>query len=220
LHRYGFKAVETADFIEVAEEIRGMDLGWFFEQWIYKPGHPVFEISKKWDKISGELSMSVNQVQDTINGTPVFKMPLTIGIYTRGADPVLKEVWLEKRDESFTWKLDKEPDMVRFDVGNILLKEWTYNKEADELIYQAENDDVIGKIWAIEQLEKHFNGPLNKDLTLLMERLIIEDDMWPVRVAALNCLHSSNQGVREYILQKALDDKHYSVRNKAREISK
>ncbi|MEE4114832.1 MAG: M1 family metallopeptidase [Marinilabiliaceae bacterium] len=220
LHRYEFKAVETGDFIEVAEEITGMDLGWFFEQWIYKPGHPVFEISKKWDKVSGELSMYVNQVQDTINGTPVFKMPLTIGIYNHGADPVLKEVWLEKRDESFTWKLDREPDMVRFDVGNILLKEWTYNKEADELIYQAENDDVIGKIWAIEQLGKHFKGPLNKDLTLLMERLTIEDDMWPVRVAALDCLHSSNQGVREDILQKALDDKHYSVRNKAREISK
>jgi aminopeptidase N len=42
--------------------------------------------------------------------------------------------------------------MVRFDQGNHLLKELTFQKTTDELLYQATHDDVIGRMWAIGEL--------------------------------------------------------------------
>jgi len=164
--------------------------------------------------------MEIKQVQDTINGTPVFRMPVTIGIYSEGSEPVFKEVWLENRMESFTWRLDEKPNMVRFDVGNTLLKEWSYDKELDELLYQIANDDVIGKIWAIEQLDAIFESGLSREVTELLEKISIEDPLWPVREASLDCLYRLNRQVDLNVLAKAIHDSHFSVRNKAKVISK
>lgn len=219
LHKHEFQVVDTHDFVVAVKEATGMNMDWFFDQWIYKPGHPVFKISRDWNNDNSELKMEIKQLQDTINGTPVFRIPVTIGIYSEGREPIFKEVCLEDRTESFTWSLDKKPNMVRFDVGNTLLKEWSYYKELDELLYQIANDDVIGKIWAIEQLDAIFEFGLSREVTELLEKISIKDPLWPVRVASLDCLYRLNGQVDLNVLAKAIHDSHFSVRNKAKAIS-
>lgn len=220
LHKHEFGVVDTHDFIVAVKEATGRNLDWFFDQWIYKPGHPVFEITKIWDSTNGVINMSIKQVQDTINGTPVFRVPVTVGIYTEGSEPLFKKVWLKERMESFTWNVNEKPDMVRFDVGNILLKEWSYKKELEEILYQISNDDVIGKIWAIEQLDTFFESGLNLEVTSLLEKISIEDPSWPVREASLDCLFRLNKHIKLSVLEKALNDSHFRVRNKATMINK
>src|SRR5262249_4205247 len=41
--RYRDNSASTADFRRVMEEASGQDLGWFFDQWLYRPGSPVVE---------------------------------------------------------------------------------------------------------------------------------------------------------------------------------
>ena len=45
--------------------------------------------------------------------------------------------------------------MVRFDEGDILLKEWSLDKPVSELLYQLSHDNVVGRLWAINELSSH-----------------------------------------------------------------
>ena len=75
--------------------------------------------------------------------------------------------------------------MVRFDEGDILLKEWSLDKPVSELLYQLEHDNVIGRLWAIGELQSHVD-----DLSVQSALKIasIQDDSEAVRKAALDVL--------------------------------
>ena len=65
----------------------GLNLDRFFDQWLYKPGHPVFDVGHAWDKARKAIRLRVRQVQDFSRGIQVFKVPVGIGIVTsRGSD--------------------------------------------------------------------------------------------------------------------------------------
>ena len=42
-------SVTTEDFRKAIEATTGEPMHWFFDQWIYKMGHPIFEITKRYD---------------------------------------------------------------------------------------------------------------------------------------------------------------------------
>ncbi|MEX1182444.1 MAG: M1 family aminopeptidase [Gemmatimonadota bacterium] len=72
----------TADLRRVMEQAAGRDLGWFFEQWLYRPGHPVLRVSREWNQQAGEAVILVEQVQKA--GWPVFRLPMQIELQTAG----------------------------------------------------------------------------------------------------------------------------------------
>ncbi|MFH1320087.1 MAG: M1 family metallopeptidase [Bacteroidota bacterium] len=50
LHENEFKPVDTHDFMKTVKEVSGKNMAWFFEQYIFSPGHPVFEVTKYWNE--------------------------------------------------------------------------------------------------------------------------------------------------------------------------
>ena len=184
LHKHEFQAVDTHDLMLAIKEVTGQNLDWFFEQFIYKPGHPVFDISTTWDENRQKLRMKVIQTQDTSQGVPVYTIPVTIGIITPGKKTSVK-VWLKQKEQVFEFPVDKKPLMVRFDEGNYLLKEWTFEKSLDELLYQLKNDDVIGRDWAASELSRFEDNPRTiKGLIYRANR----DEFWAVRRSAVETL--------------------------------
>ena len=45
--KFTYQTATTSDFVEAISESTGQDLEWLFDQYVYKPGHPEFEVS--WD---------------------------------------------------------------------------------------------------------------------------------------------------------------------------
>jgi aminopeptidase N len=184
LHKHEFQAVDTHDFMKAVKEATGQNMDWFFEQYIFSPGHPVFDVNYVWEEEAGNVKLTVRQVQDTSKGVPIYKIPVIIGIHS-DEGKVSEKVWIEKQEEVFEFKADEKPLMVRFDEGNYLLKEWTFEKSLGELLYQLENDDAIGRSWAASQLVAH------KDEAGVAEALMTsaqEDDFWAVRLSAVEAL--------------------------------
>jgi aminopeptidase N len=211
LHRYEFDVVDTHDLLRSVKTVTGRSLDWFFDQWVFKPGHPVLDISAAYDETRGSLNMTIKQVQDTSTGVPVFTFPVNIVLVTaRGRSG--ERVWVREAEETFSFPSPEKPKLVRFDEGNILLKEWTFDKDMDELIFQAENDDVIGRIWAVSQLLRFKEE--SEALTTLADR-IKEDRFWAVRRAAVAALRSIKNPSHQELFKQAASDQSSRVRTAA-----
>jgi len=215
LQEYAFKSVDTENFIATIQSAADKDMRWFFDQCFYRPGHPVFEIESTWDSTVQVLTMSIRQVQDTTTGTPVFKLPVTIGIIKASGEKVSEKVWIEEQEELFQWQLDGRPKMVRFDEGNILLKEWTFEKEPEELLFQLQNDDVIGRMWAAGELNSYMAISYVEEALIHAAR---NDPFWSVREAAIESLSNAGKSISGDLLKELMKDPHYKVQRRAKAI--
>jgi aminopeptidase N len=184
LHRYAFQPTETSDFIRTVKDVTGRNLDWFFDQWLFKPGHPVFDIGAQWVPSRKVVQMTVAQIQDFSREVPVFRVPVAIKIVTaQGA--ATTTVWLKEKRESFEFPAETKPLLVRFDEGNVLIKEVSFPRDLDELLYKLKSDDVIGRIDAAGELLKF------KDEARVLPALAASakgDPFWAVRKAALESL--------------------------------
>ena len=66
--RHARGVVETRDLLRAMEEVSGRSLGKFFEQAVYKPGHPECDVQVSWEK--KVLTVTVKQHQATTDGVP------------------------------------------------------------------------------------------------------------------------------------------------------
>lgn len=184
LNRFAFKNADTHDLMTVVKDATGENLDWFFEQWIYSPGHPVFQVNWDWLESSGKVRLTVRQVQDFSKGIPVYRLPILIGLRTPGKKWA-ERVWVAGKEDTFEFDAPEKPLLVRFDEGNHLLKELIFKKPAEELIFEIQNDDVVGRIWAAGELAGFLS---ETGARAAISAAAVSDPSWAVRRAALETL--------------------------------
>lgn len=150
------RSVTTDDLRIALETASGEKLDWFFDQWVYRMGHPVFVVTKTYDAARTQLIVNVQQTQqvDPNDGYPqtaLFQGKLDISI-----DGRIETVRLEAKAENiFTIPASSPPQLVSFDYESNWIKEITFEKTLPELLYQFENDrDIIGRRSAMLELVK------------------------------------------------------------------
>ncbi len=90
----------TSDFRAIAEEISGVDLRSFFDQWLYKPGLP--DIDVKWFQEKDKLYITVKQKSNKFD----FELPIQItGKNGKNFDFVVN---VKCKNETFVLKLPSE----------------------------------------------------------------------------------------------------------------
>jgi aminopeptidase N len=211
LRRYAFDAVDTADFIRSVKTVTGQNLDWFFDQWLFKPGHPVFDIRSEWDPARKAVRLKVAQVQDFAKGVPVFRAPVAVKVVTAGKSETHR-IWIREREETFEFPAETEPLLVRFDANNELIKETTFPKETAELLYQLRNDDVIGRMAAAGELAAVQDQP---GVPAGLSWSARSDPFWAVRRQAVEVLARRPSAEVSAVLKKACGDPHSSVRTAA-----
>jgi aminopeptidase N len=186
------KPVSTEDFREAIEEATGQSMDWFFDEWLYKMGHPIFEITQDYDGGKKQLTLNVKQTQqiDPLNEYPqvdFFQTYVDIEI-----DNKIERVWIEpKAENTFTFSVAAKPKLVNFDYQSTLIKEMKFEKSVDDLIYQMQNDkDVLGRRLAISQLQQKAGFSDKGKITKAILSEVEKDSFWQNRRAALAVIKS------------------------------
>ncbi|MFN2578455.1 MAG: M1 family aminopeptidase [Pyrinomonadaceae bacterium] len=223
LTKYAHQPVETAQFRIAIEETTGQPMDWFFDEWVYKMGHPVFRVTQEYDVANRQLILKVRQEQkpDPDSQYPqagFFQTPVDIQIGT-ATNTRVERVQIEpKEEQTFTFAVDSEPLLVGFDYNGTLIKELTFVKTTGQLLYQLSNDqDVLGRIWALSQLTPR----MNDDKTAAGDREAIRkaiatatnDRFWGARFDAAAAL--SGSGPAKDVLMAATKDPNARVRARA-----
>jgi aminopeptidase N len=110
----------TRDFRRAMEESSGMDLEWFFQQWLYQGGALVVEGDWSYDAARRVLQVNLSQVQ---NDGFTFRMPVQLGIYDSEGSPRIEEVMVDDLSNAFEIPLDAAPTRVELDPNVRVLME-------------------------------------------------------------------------------------------------
>ena len=151
-HRAG--VVSTDDFRAAMEQASGQDLKKFFDQWIWKAGHPEFKVAASWDAAAKKLTLKVDQVQDARplawqdlkTEVPIFSVPIDVEFETK-AGRKLHRIDVKDRSHTFIFDLDSEPEIIDFDRDGAILKALKFERTADQLIQQLAKDDQPWHRW-------------------------------------------------------------------------
>ncbi len=177
--------VITQDLVDAIADETGRNLEWFFDQWVYKPGHPKLKVTWSWDDTTGLASVSVKQTQDLSDGTPVFRFSTTVDFRKGREKPQSFRVEVTRAEEQFVFPLPWKPDLCRFDPYGTVLKELEWEKSPGELRLQLRDDDsVIGRQWAAAELGKKGGA----EAVAALEAAVTGDRWWGVQAAAARAL--------------------------------
>jgi aminopeptidase N len=103
------------------EEASGRDLGWFFDQWLYKPGRLKLAGTWTWDAQAKAVRVTLEQVQA---GGALIRMPIDVAVYTKGQSaPMMQRVEVSARTHTFVIPAATEPEDVRLDPNIWVLME-------------------------------------------------------------------------------------------------
>ena len=199
LKKHAHQPVTTDDFRSAIEESTGQSMDVFFDQWIYKMGHPIFEISKSYDAASKTLKLNVKQTQkrDETSDYPqveLFQTPVDIEIGTTSGTKIERVNIAALPEQTISIAAESEPRLVNWDYQNALIDEVKFNKSIDELAYQLKNDpDVMGRMWALGELRTKSRAAdvsdADKQKALAaLSAVIASDKVWQIRRDAVNAL--------------------------------
>ncbi|MDW8274376.1 MAG: M1 family metallopeptidase, partial [Chitinophagales bacterium] len=212
LKKHQFGNVDTHDFWRSFMECCGMNLDWFFDQWIWHAGFPQLEISADTSK-KNLLMVTVRQTQHPNESGRYFKLPACVDVYLDNGKKISQKKWISKAD-TFVFAIPEESKIayILFDEGDHLLKKVNFTKPLHHLLQQARQaKHFIDRYDAVYALRAY---NIEQKETFLAE-LFQQNDYYPILQEILYQLRTRHNEKSLNVFKKALSHPEVLVRRSA-----
>jgi aminopeptidase N len=212
LLKHAYDNVDSEDLLIAFHETLGLSLDWFWDQWIYRGGEPVYEV--KTDYQNDKTIFKVKQLQDSTAWTGYFKMPIQFQVwYTDGSCDSLK-VMVDKNTNEVVVQnsLKKKVAFSLFDPNNEILKMVVFEKTLEELKQQGEKaPHMLDRLDAILAMDKF---PMKDKQDWLMKQYN-KEKFHAIKQAILEQMSTEKGKAREKLFTSAISDADHKVRSAA-----
>jgi aminopeptidase N len=183
LKRHAFGIVETGDLMRALEEVSGRSLERFFDQWVYRPGHPELSVKVSYD--DGLLSVACKQTQKT-GETAIFSLPLEIEVLHADGSRTRHQKLVSEAQDMLTVRLEGRPRYVAFDPEQRVIGKLSLEAPSDMLREQLAHGSNALLRWAAADALSKKHAPAT--VKALAKSLHNEGEAWMVRVEAARAL--------------------------------
>ena len=118
---FAYGNATIADFQKIAESVSGKKLDWFFNEWLFEAGYPVFQF--QWESFpacSGQVNVKLRLEQIQVQA-PVFKMPVQVQFEFDDSIRV-RTIWVDQAKQEVDFAFRAAPTRVVFDPNHWVLK--------------------------------------------------------------------------------------------------
>ncbi|MFM1876707.1 MAG: hypothetical protein RL266_2444 [Bacteroidota bacterium] len=194
LNENKFQAVEMHQLRLAMEEITGMDLNWFFNQWFFDKGHPELSVAHNYNESTRKYAVTITQDQDLAE-FPLYRIPMDVDVYFGGAVNRYR-IDLTEAEQTFEFDVLGKPELVNVDAEHMLLGTMDETLSEDEYLFMLKYAPLyLDKTEALAGLK----SSTDPDVVEAMLNAL-ENEYWGTRKAALAAL--SNKSVADTSLYK------------------
>ena len=205
-------AVEVHDLRMAFEDITGVDLNWFFNQWYLSAGHPIIEMDYQWNDSLRQLLVQIEQKQDPENSPAIFRIPTELDLqYSDGSHERIK-ITIDQRVQELSFPLVEAPALVVLDPERVQLAiiNCAYTPKEYALMY-ADDAALELRLKAISSLANSADS-----ISQLTVERALDDPFWAVRRRALSSVDWDNRiDLQDKLADLAGFDAHSLVRSEA-----
>ena len=183
--RHRGQNVITQDLQRAFEDTTGRNLDWFFDQWVYKEGHPELEVTSSYDEKRKLASVTVKQTHQVNATTTLFRFPVVVALMDAEGAETRHQVKVDRKEHTFHFPSAKAPKAVRFDPGHDLLKTIKHKRSREALETVLKHaPEAIGRAEAASELGKDGSAAAIAALKTAM----LTDRFWGVQADAAQAL--------------------------------
>jgi len=180
--------VDTPIFQRAMESVSGLSLERFFDEWVYRPGHP--EVTCSLSYADGLTEISFEQ-KPSASEAAVFELELEASIFFDGEWRSFKKTVASKKDVLVV-RTGTRPKGIVVNPSLNFVAPTTVQGPEDWFVYGAEHaPTAYGRVQAIEALKKRYG---ERSLLALCRVARAEQASWIVREAAVDALSGLRTG--------------------------
>lgn len=123
----------TEDFQAIAESVSGMDLDYFFQQWIYGENYPRYNVNWSNYQLNDSLwNLKINISQLTNTNPVFFTMPIQINIKRNSLPDTLVTIFNDQQNQEFNIAIAGPISSIQIDPNNFILKSINVTVDVDD----------------------------------------------------------------------------------------
>lgn len=169
-HAYGH--VTTHDFQMAFQEVLGLNLDWFFEQWIRHGGLPHYKVDYQLINQT-RVEVHIQQIQQTNELRGYYRMPIPIKVYYNDGTHTTAKPMVASATTTVSLRKPKAKTVayVIFDPKNRVVKRETFPQPLSELVAKATAAPaMIDRYDALKKLRDQPDGAKHKALQRIYDQ--------------------------------------------------